>query len=113
MRSAARKALNMPKLNVVVQTIVRATMNAAAAAKTGLQRAASHNSNGNIRAASATISQGSPGKKTIDPLNAVSAPSAKTLSKISIRGVGSRTAETSPINSGATATMPVTLEVIQ
>jgi hypothetical protein len=33
-------------LNVVVQTIVRAMMNAAAAAKTGLQLAASHSSNG-------------------------------------------------------------------
>src|SRR5271170_2127341 len=113
MRSATGNVLNMPKLNVVVQTIARATMNTAAAAKTGLQRAASHSSNGNIRAASATITQGSPGKKIINPLNAVSATSAKTLSKISMRGVGSRTAETSPINSGATATIPVTLEVIQ
>src|SRR5271167_582037 len=113
MRSAAGKDLNMPKLNVVVQTIVRATMNAAAPAKTGRQRVASHSSNGNIRAASATITHGSPGKKIINPLNAVSATSAKTLSKISIRGVGLRTAETSPINSGATATIPVTLEVIQ
>src|ERR1700679_214038 len=113
MRSATGNALNMPTLNVVVQTIVRATTNAAAAEKTGLQRAASHSSNGNIRAANATITQGSPGKKMINPLNAVSATSAKTLSKISIRGVGSRTTETSPIISGATATMPVTLEVIQ
>src|SRR5215472_2599247 len=104
---------NMPKLNVVVQTMVRATMEAAAAAKNGLQRAASHSSNGNSRAASATIIQGSPGKKTINPLNAVSATSATTLSMISLRGVGSRKTETSPINSGATATMPVTLEVIQ
>src|ERR1700739_3650503 len=113
MRSATGKVLNMPTPNVVVQTIVRATMNAAAAAKTGLQRAASHNSNGDIRAASATITQGSPGNKIMNPLNAVSAISAETLSKISIRGVGSRTAETSPINSGATATMPGTVEGIQ
>src|SRR5208282_6588250 len=97
MRSAAGKDLNMPKLNVVVQTIVRATMNAAAPAKTGRQRVASHSSNGNIRAASATITQGSPGKKIINPLNAVSAKSANTLSKISIRGVGSRTGEISSL----------------
>src|SRR5271154_6832568 len=107
MRAVSGEVLNIPKLNVVVQTIVRATMNAAAAEKTGLQRAASHSSNGNIRAASATINQGSPGKKIINPHNAVSATSAKTLSKISIRGVGSRTTETNPIISGATATMPV------
>src|SRR5947209_1679251 len=100
-------------LNVVVQTIVRATMKAPAAAKTGLQRAASHSSNGNSRATTATITQGSRGKKIISPLNAASATSATTLSMISLRGGGSRTAETSPINSGATATMPGTLEVSQ
>src|ERR1700677_3771295 len=110
MRSATGNALNRPTLNVFVQPIVRATTNPAAAEKTGLQRAASHSSNGNIRAASATITQGSPGKRIINPLNAVSAASAKTLSTISIRGAGWRTAETSPIISGATATIPVTLE---
>src|SRR6516165_7023556 len=99
----------MPMPNVVVQTIVRAVTNAAAAEKTGVQRAASHSSNGNSR----PITQGSRGKKIINPLNAVSTTSATTPSMISLRGGGSRTAETSPINSGATATMPGTLEVSQ
>src|ERR1700758_1739174 len=103
----------MPTLNVVVQTIARATMNAPAAAKTGLQRAASHSSNGNSRAITATMTQGSRGKKIMSPLNAASGTSATTLSMISARGGGSRTAETSPTNSGATATMPGTLEVSQ
>src|ERR1700752_4147365 len=100
-------------LNVVVQTIVRATMKAPAAAKTGLQRAASHNSDGNSRATTAAITQGSLGKKIISPFNAASGTSATTLSMISLRGGGSRTVEMSPIKSGATARMPDTLDVIQ
>src|SRR5258708_22923607 len=97
-------------LNVVVQTIVRATMKAPAAAKTGLQRAASHSSNGNSRATTATITQASRGKKIISPLNAASTTSATTLSIISLPAGGTRTAETSPINSPATATVPRTFE---
>src|ERR1700758_2173654 len=100
-------------LNVVVKTFVRETMNAAAAAKTGLQRAASHSSNGNSSVTSATIAQGSRGKKTISPVNAVRATSATTPSMISRRGGGSRTAQAIPINSGATATIAGTFEASQ
>jgi hypothetical protein len=70
--------------------------------------AASHCGNGNSR----PIIRGSRGKKILSLLIAVSATSATTPSMISLGG-GSRTAETSPINSGATATMPGTLEVSQ
>src|SRR5580704_17823953 len=115
MRSAMGKFASpkIPMLNVVVQTIVKAMINTAVAAKTGLQRAASHSSSGNSSAISAAITQDSRGKKMISPLNKVSGTRAATASMTSLRGGGSRIAEMSPINIGATATMPATLEVNQ
>src|SRR5208282_491499 len=97
---------NMPMPNVVAQTIVKATINAAAAAKTGLQRAASHSSSGKNAAMGTTAAQDCRGKKIMTPHRKLSAPSATAPSITSLRGGGSRATETSPINSGATVTMP-------
>src|SRR5262245_38378723 len=94
----------MPK--VIVQTIVSETTNAAAAAKTGRQRAASHSSNGNSMATGTIVFQGSGGSETTNPVIAASAASAPTPSISSHRGGGLRTAEANPIISGATVRMP-------
>src|SRR5580704_12875159 len=94
----------MPK--IVVQTMVKATMNAAAEEKTGRQRAASHSNSGNNRATGTTVAQGSRGMKITMPLIAASTASATPPSLSSLLGGGSRAAEASPMSSGATATMP-------
>src|SRR6516164_801482 len=101
----------MPK--VVVQTIVRETMDAPAAVKNGRHRAASHNNIGNSSAAGTTVFQGSWGSEIIIPVKKVSAASAVTPSMTSLRGDGLRTMETNPINSGANVTMASVLEVNQ
>src|SRR5215471_7082614 len=101
----------MPK--VVVQTIESATMNAAAAAKTGRQRAASHSKSGNSRAVGAAVVQGSCGMKTTTALIAVSVASAKIPSMSSLVDGGSRTAEAIPMSNGATAMMPNASDAIQ
>src|SRR4030081_496167 len=94
----------MPK--VVVHTIVSATMNAAAAANTGRQRAASHSNSGNSRAIGTKVAHDSRGRKILIALVAVIATSAMAPSMASLCGGGSRTAAATPINSGATVTMP-------
>src|SRR6266480_1289494 len=81
----------MPK--VVVQTIERLTMNAAAAAKTGRQRAASHNSGANNTATGPTVANSSDRRKIANPLTSASAVTAKAPS-------------TSSISSGATVIIP-------
>ena len=115
MRSVIEKPSSpkMPIPNVVVQTIVRATMNAAAAQKTGPQRAASHSSSGNIKAIATTVAQGSRGKEITSPLTALTIMSATTPSMIALRAGGSRVAEPIPINSGATVMMPSASDVNQ
>ena len=51
-------------------------MKAAAAANTGLQRAASHNNKGNSEASGTTVAQDSRGRKITMPLSTLSAASA-------------------------------------
>src|ERR1044072_6696865 len=92
--------------NVVVQTIVSATMNAAAAAKAGLQRAVIHNKSGKSNAVGTTATHSSRGNKTMSPLVMVSITHTTPPSKTSFRGGGSRAADASPIRSGATVMMP-------
>src|SRR5258708_4601333 len=94
----------MPK--VVAQTIVSETMNTAAAANTGWQRAASQRI-GNSRDTGATISQGFSGSKTImTVIIAANATSIPTPSMISWRGGGARRASARLITSGATVMIP-------
>jgi len=88
-------------------------MNAAVAAKAGLQRAASHNINGNARATGTTVTLGARGKKIISPPRNASAMSATPPSMISLRGGGSRATEARPIKTGATVTMPSASEANQ
>src|SRR5260221_2717511 len=94
----------MPK--VVVQTIETLTMNAAAAAKTGRQRAASHNSGANNTATGPTFANSSDCRKMATPLTRASAATAKTPSTSSLSGGRSREAEASSISSGATVIIP-------
>src|SRR5213080_4015920 len=94
----------MPK--VMVKTIVRETMNAAAEAKTGWQRAESHSSNGNSMAMGTPVFQGTGGRKTMTPVIPASVTSAAAPSISSLRGGGLRTAAASPTSSGAIARMP-------
>src|SRR5215471_10163736 len=101
----------MPK--VIVQTIVSETMNAAAAANTGRQRAASHSRIGNSRATGTTVSHGSGGSETMMIVITANAISATTPSMISLRGGGSRKASATPITSGATVMMPTASDANQ
>src|SRR5262245_39938196 len=94
----------MPK--VIAQTIVKETMNVAAEAKTGWQRAASHSSNGNSMAMGATVFQGAGGRKTMIRVIPANSASAATPSKGSVRSGGSRTAAARPTISGAIVRMP-------
>ena len=81
-------------------------MKAAAAAKTGWQRAAIHNSTGNSSAIGTTVVQGSGGRAMTMTLRTMSDASATRPSMVSRRAGGSRAAEASPITSGAIVTMP-------
>src|SRR6266536_3359376 len=101
----------MPK--TLVETTVMETRNAPTAAKTGRQRAASHNNIGNSQAIGNTVSQVSGGSEIIIPVIAASATSAAVPSMTSLRGGGSRRAEASPITNGATVTMPKASEANQ
>src|ERR1700724_3265175 len=94
----------MPK--VVVQTIERLTMNAAAAAKTGRQRAASHNSGANNTATGPTLANSSDCRKIASPLASASAATVKAPSTSSPQGGRSREAEASSISNGATVMIP-------
>src|SRR6266851_9456468 len=94
----------MPK--VVVQTIERLTMNAAAAAKTGRQRAASHNSGANNTATGPTVAKSSDCRKIANPLTSASAATAEAPSASSLSGGRSRQAAANSINSGVTVIIP-------
>src|SRR5260370_37165364 len=76
----------MPK--VIVQTIVSETMNTAAAANTGWQRAAIHNRNGNSRAGGSAGSHDSGGSKTVMAFITANTTSATMPSMISLGGGG-------------------------
>src|SRR5882724_5273974 len=101
----------MPK--VVVQTIERLTMSAAAAAKTGWQRAASHNSGANNTATGPTVANSSDRRKMATPLTSASAATANAPSTSSLSGGRSREAEASSISSGATVMIPSPSDAIQ
>src|SRR5262249_51885699 len=101
-----RGSPKMPMPKVVVQTIVRATMKAAAAANNGRHRAASHNSKGKSAATGTTVTQDCRGKKITTPLNTARVASATSPSTISRRGGGSRAHEISPIKTGAVVMIP-------
>src|SRR5271169_3936086 len=94
----------MPK--VVVQTIETLTMNAAAAAKTGRQRAASHNRGANNTATGPTVAKSSERRKIASPLASASAATAKAPSTSSLSGGRSRDADASSISNGATVIIP-------
>src|SRR5215813_9919348 len=94
----------MPK--VVIQTNVKAIMNAAAEAKMGRERAASHSNRGKRAAMGTTIPQWPCGRRTTNPLSQASATSATIPSTSSLRGGGSRVVEASSIISGATVRIP-------
>src|SRR6476469_7364766 len=94
----------MPK--VVGQTIERLTMKAAAAAKTGRQRAASHSSGANNTATGPTVAKMSDRRKMASPLTSASATTAKAPATSSLSGGGSREAEASSISIGATVIIP-------
>ena len=76
--------------NVVVQTMERLTMKAAAAAKTGRQRAASHNSGANNTATGPTVANSSDRRKMAKPLTSASAATVKAPSTSSLSGGRSR-----------------------
>ena len=81
-------------------------MKAAAAAKTGRQRAAIHSRTGNSSAIGTTVVQGCGGRAMTMTLKTMSNASAARPSMVSLRGGGSRAAEASPITRGAIVTMP-------
>src|SRR6266446_5333263 len=94
----------MPK--VVVQTIERLTINPAADAKTGRQRAASHSSGANNTATAPTGAKSSDRRKIASPLTRASAGTAKAPSTSSLSDGRSREAEPSSISRGATVIIP-------
>src|SRR5690348_2191303 len=98
---------------VVVKTMARVTMNAAAAANTGGQRAAIHSRTGNRRAMGTRVVQGCCGRAMTIALMTMSDTSATRPSTVSFPDGGSRAAEASPITRGATVTMPSASEANQ
>src|SRR2546427_12734273 len=94
----------MPK--VAVQTIERLTMNAAAAAKTGRQRAASQSNGANNTATGPTFANRSDCTKIANPLARASATTVKAPSTSSLSDGRSREAEPSSISKGATVIIP-------
>src|SRR6266852_8784438 len=95
-----------PMPRVVVHTIVSATTNAAAAANTGRQRAASQSNRGNSRAIGTTVANDACGRKITSVIVSVIATSATATSRISFGDGGSRAAAAAPISSGATVRIP-------
>src|SRR5262245_11968849 len=88
-------------------------MNAAAAANTGRQRTAIHNTNGNTRADVTAVAQGPGGREITNAPVAPRVTSAVAPSTRSRRGSAWRIADASPIGSGATVTMPSAADVNQ
>src|SRR5271169_4373243 len=101
----------MPK--VVVQTIETLTMNAAAAAKTGRQRAATHNRGANNMATGPIVARSSERENIASPLASASAATARAPSTSSVRDGRSREADASSINNGATVIIPSASETNQ
>src|SRR5262245_30194438 len=91
---------------VVVQTIARVTMKAAAAAKTGWHLAEIHNNTGNSSATGTTVVQGSAGSAITTTLITMRDARATRPSTVSPCAGGSRVAEANPIISGAIVMIP-------
>ena len=103
---------NDPISNVVIQTIASATMNAAAAAKYGLQRAAIHNNIGKIETR-ATSSHGARCMTTRRRFAKASVVRATAPSTVSLSDGKSRATATRPITNGAIVTMPIASDANQ
>src|SRR6516225_129939 len=88
-------------------------MNAAAAANTGRQRTAIHNTIGNTTATGTAVVQGPGGREITNVLVAPRVTSAVAPSICSPRGGARRMADASPIGNGATVTMPSAADVNQ
>src|SRR5438270_10850253 len=88
------------------QTIDTRTMNGAAAAKAGRQRAASHSSGANNTATGPTLAKSSDCRKMASPLTSANAATVSAPSTSSLSGGRSREAEASSISNGATVTIP-------
>src|SRR5580692_6318662 len=101
----------MPK--VVVQTMERLTMNAAAAAKTGWQRAESHNRGANSTATGPTFASSSERRKIATALTSASTATVKTPSANSLGDGRFRKAAASSISNGATVMIPSPSEANQ
>src|SRR4051794_13417456 len=91
---------------VVVPTIARVTIKAAAAAKNGAQRAATHNRTGNSSAIGTTVVHGRCGNAIAMTLMTMSDASPTRPSMVSLGASGSRAIEARPIISGAIVMMP-------
>ena len=96
----------MPIAKIVVQTIVIATTNVAAAVNAGRRRAAIQSRSGLSAPIASYAVQGSLGNKTSKALTRHTTASAKTPSAISRRGGRLCINDASPIASGATAMIP-------
>ena len=92
--------------NVVVETSAMATMNAAVAANTGLQRAATHKSSGKSTATGTSVIHDPTGETKAKALNKASTVRASAPSANSRRGNGQCASWPRPMMSGATVTMP-------
>src|SRR5215469_4027493 len=100
-----------PSLKVTVPITMSDTMNTAAAAKTGWQRAATQSTAGNSSTTATHISHQSDGSmKMTMPAVAATTMSAATPSITSRRDSGARKVATSPMIIGATAMMPIASE---
>src|SRR3954453_8969490 len=94
----------IPISNVVIQTMAMATINTAVARKTGLQRAAIHNNNGNVE--TRHRSAGASGRKAKMEHMTARSVRATIPSTASLSDGGSSSMATRPIRNGAT--VPIT-----
>src|SRR5262245_58154339 len=95
-----------PTLKVIDHTTAEATTKAAAAAKTGRQRTATHSRTGKTRARGNAVDQGPCGNAITNALNTANIKRPTEPSNTSRRDGISRTASAIPTSSGATVTMP-------
>src|SRR5262249_4341187 len=102
-----------PRPKVIVQTMVRPTMNAPAAANTGRQCAAGKSSKGKIKANGRIVNQYTVEKPNPIALTRTSARSDESPSRSSGIFGGSAKLRASPITNGATKTTPRASDVNQ
>src|SRR5262249_38673306 len=94
-------------------TIATVTMNAAAAAKAGWQRAAIHNRIGNSRAIGTIVVQGCCGSSITMVLMTMSNANPRKPSMVSPRAGGAGATEATPTTRGATGTTPSAWDATQ